>query len=413
MANPEQGGSIWRCAACGTVSVVTAPATRCPACGAGRHEREPPGGTLPPGVFGETHLVLRPSRGRVFGALTWAYAAVVIAGLVLIRWVGDDWWPVTLLLFSPRWLFLGPVAVLAVASGLSRRFGHWPLQASIGLVVAGPLMGFSLPIRPLWEALPAGGERVRVVTFNRGARPTRQEQLRDWLARERVDVVCLQESERSPEGTRRLLGDGWHVSREGSVASRFPIVGELPPYGERMDDHGRWPGKLERVRVRTPSGSEFLVASVHLPTVRFGLERFLDGDVAGLRLHSAWWGREMGRVLSALAEVEGVPMVVGGDFNMPSDDSTMAALRAHFRFAYEDSAWGYGYTKPTRLPWIRIDHVLAGPEWYAASARVGPDFGSDHLPLLAELVLVRPPRPAPTSSTGPVGTAVAAPGGRG
>jgi endonuclease/exonuclease/phosphatase family metal-dependent hydrolase len=104
-------------------------------------------------------------------------------------------------------------------------------------------------------------------------------------------------------------------------------------------------------------------------------------------MHAAWWGREIERMLSALAEAHDLPMVVGGDFNMPSDDSTMAALRANFRFAFEDAGWGYGYTRPARLPWVRIDHILAGPEWYAVACRVGPDFGSDHLPVFAELEL--------------------------
>jgi vancomycin resistance protein VanJ len=84
--------------------------------------------------------------------------------------------------------------------------------------------------------------------------------------------------------------------------------------------------------------------------------------------------------------------VMAGDFNMPADDSTMASLRSLFRFAFEDAGWGYGYTRPSAAPWFRIDHVVTSPEWRVARCRVGPDFGSDHLPLIAELVLPTAPR---------------------
>jgi endonuclease/exonuclease/phosphatase (EEP) superfamily protein YafD len=123
----------------------------------------------------------------------------------------------------------------------------------------------------------------------------------------------------------------------------------------------------------------------------------MRGDVRGLTLHVAWWGSEMSRVLSLLSRSSDLPMVVGGDFNMPSDDSTMAALRNYFRFAFEEAGWGYGYTRPAEYPWVRIDHLLSSPEWSVTRCRVGPDLGSDHLPVIAEFVL--PPAESPTGAT--------------
>ena len=92
-------------------------------------------------------------------AVSWLYAALVLVTLGMIRVVGDDWWVVDVLLLMPRWLFLGPVALLAAVSGWRRCFGHWALQAAIALVVA---LGFAslvksrmlsrrlgLPINPL------------------------------------------------------------------------------------------------------------------------------------------------------------------------------------------------------------------------------------------------------------------------
>ena len=330
---------------------------------------------------------------------TWAYAVLVFALLVLIRWVGKSWWGVAPLLFLPRWVFLLPIIGLAVASGWRRSPWHWAVQGATALVVAGPLMGLSLPLSQLWTHPQSGGFKVRVVTFNMGAGPIDSDALRAWLARQSVDVVCLQEGSRLNVETQILLGDGWHVSRDGSIASRWPIVWELSRYPDAFDYLERWTGKLELVQIRTPSGVDFAAASVHLPTLRYGLNRFLAGDVAAGRLHLEWWGNEISRMLSAVATSNDLPLILAGDFNMPSDDSTMAGLRAHFHFAFEEAGWGYGYTRPARLPWVRIDHVLAGPEWSATVCRVGPDFGSDHLPLFAELVLTAPAPPVAIDPT--------------
>jgi endonuclease/exonuclease/phosphatase (EEP) superfamily protein YafD len=144
---------------------------------------------------------------------------------------------------------------------------------------------------------------------------------------------------------------------------------------------------LIRARIQAAPGVEFALASVHMPTLRFGFYRFLNQDADGLKEHVAWWDRQLGRLRAGLAELRGVPLLVGGDFNVPPDQSSMAALGAQFRFAFEDAGWGYGYTRPTRYPWFRIDHLLASPEWVFTRCWVGPNVGSDHLPLIAEAVL--------------------------
>ena len=339
-------------------------------------------------------VVIRPPRGRAVGIASWAHAAVVLVVLWLIRWVGDAWWGTTFLLFMPRWLFLLPLLVLAPAAGISRCFRHWVVQTAAALVVAGPLMQASLPLPRLFESRPPG-DLIRVATFNLGTEQVDFPALNRWLTSQRVDVICFQEGRlRLQKVFPELLGPGWFLNRERTIASRFPIIAELEPLKDESTSEGRYAAVLERARLRLASGREIAVASAHLPTIRPGFERLLARDIQGLVLHVAWWGREMGRVLSMLAQASDVPMVVGGDFNMPSDDSTMAALRTSFRFAFEEAGWGYGYTRPAFHPWMRIDHLLTSPEWYVTRCQVGPDLGSDHLPLVADVLLPRVAEPA-------------------
>jgi endonuclease/exonuclease/phosphatase (EEP) superfamily protein YafD len=373
--------------------------THCLGCGAKRPRDAPLIAPAETGGGGAS-IVIQPARGRGLLIASGVYAGVVLLMLALIRWVGDSWWGVTPLLFAPRWVFLVPVAVLAAVSGVRRCFGHWALQGATALVAAGPLMGLSLPVGTLFADAPAG-QRVRVATFNMSMDPIDVAGLIRWIEREKIDLLCFQEGRRDDPSLRAFLdGGGWHVSRKRGIASRFPIVEELPEYSAPSDTDKRYAAKLERVRLRTPSGAEFVAATVHLPTIRWGLIRLLsDADTAAIPRHNAWWGREVSRVLTELARTGGLPLLAGGDFNMPPDDSTMAALRRSHLFAFDEAGWGYGYTRPARPPWVRIDHVLASPEWQVTACRVGPDLGSDHLPVLAEAVL--PPAPAKAAPPSP------------
>lgn len=350
--------------------------------------------------MGETVRFRGTFRGRVASAsaiATWAWAIVVLLDLFLIRWVADRWWGVAILLFMPRWLFLAPLPFLLLASGWGGRPRHWILQAVVALVVAGPLMRINLPISQAWDR-PADGTRVRVLTINRGEHSFDGDRLIRLIEEERIDLVCFQEGFPYAVGSRKVedyfASGGWHRDREHYVASRYPIVDELPPLSDDFRPKGRFPAHMSGVRVRAAPAVEFGVVSVHMPTLRRGFYRLRRHDVEGMKQHLAWWDRELGRVLEGLAGIGPVPLLIGGDFNVPPDHASMAALGGFFRFAFEDAGWGYGYTRPSSWPWFRIDHILGSPEWAFTRCRVGPDLGSDHLPLIAEAVL----RPAASPS---------------
>lgn len=378
---PTTPAAYWRCPACDTPNPAAPYVTTCLGCGKPRPRSAVGAAADAPFIPSST-----PAWGKAVWALSWAYAGVVLAALGLIRWVGDGWWGVTLLLFMPRWAFLAPLAPLAAASGLARGYRHWAVQGATALVVAGPLMAVSLPVASLWSS-PPPGLPVRVVTFNMGQSPIDVPAFGRWVSDVGADVVFMQEGRRDDPRLVAFLAHGWHLNRLKSIATRFPIVADLESLPQAYESEERYSSAVDRVRVKTQNGTEFVLVSVHLPTLRLGLQRALRGDAAGLKLHAEWWGREMGRTLSLLARDADSPMIVGGDFNMPDDDATMAALRSSFRFAFEEAGWGYGYTRPANYPWVRIDHLLCGPEWSVSWCRRGPHLGSDHLPLAAEFVL--------------------------
>jgi endonuclease/exonuclease/phosphatase family metal-dependent hydrolase len=407
-------GEAWHCEECGLSQPSHAARASCAHCGADRVRVQAeadarrasaakPGERPLPGDARPLALVLIAGASWV---ATWAWACVVLAVLLLIRWVGDGWWGVTVLLFLPRWLFLAPFPFLVLASGLGMRPRYWILQAVVALVIAGPLMLASLPVHRLW-APPVSGTRVRIMTYNMGASTIDDERLIRMIDQEKIDLICFQEgnTEQSPALQNYLDSQGWYRDRKRRyLASRYPIIAELPPLPSEPSTDDLHQVILIRARVRAAPGVEFGLASVHMPTLRFGLYRFFEHDVDGLRKHIAWWDHQLERLVGGLSEMRDIPFLVGGDFNVPSDHAGMAALGASLRFAHEDAGWGYGYTRPTRSPWFRIDHILGTPEWVFTRCWVGPDFGSDHLPLIADAVLPAPfPSPAATEHRSPNG----------
>ena len=324
-----------------------------------------------------------PSRSRrglstVFVLTTWAYALAVLATLALIRLIGEQWWPVTLLLFCPRPVYLAPAVPLALVSVLARRYRMLATQAAIALATAVPLMDFR--VDALWQAHePAPGPRVRVLTLNQHNYRTRARDLIRLIQRHQVDVVCLQETAFDPL-LEEFWREGWYRDQGKCIASRFPIVRQYPPLTAAYGDP-----TLDLVRLRAHDGLEFVVASVHGPTMRPGFEAILKADVAGLRRTIAERRVAMDDLTSRLEEFGDVPMLLAGDFNTPADSSLLDTLRDHFEVGVERAGCGYGYTWPAVLPSLRIDHILANRYGTFTFCRVGPEVGSDHLPVIAEV----------------------------
>ena len=93
---------------------------------------------------------------------SWLYAGVVLIALIAVRLGADRWWPATLLMFGPRWLFVYPMVLfIPIAIVLSRR-ALWPLGISLA-VILGPLMGLCLPWRLLISPTPTQ-QTIRVLS---------------------------------------------------------------------------------------------------------------------------------------------------------------------------------------------------------------------------------------------------------
>jgi vancomycin resistance protein VanJ len=363
---------------------------------------------------GDRHLYSYPiSRveriaTRTLTILTWGYLAAVCSIAVVMWTLGDRWWIATILLFMGRWIFLVPLALLIPAAILVRRRLVGVLVLG-GLVVAGPVMGARTGWRTLLPAAPPNGFPLRVVSFNADAGRLLAINLPIVLVDWKPDVVALQECGEELVRAVRAVPGWYHHSANGlCFLSRYPIRDSsvmdraaLEVVHKSSAQIGG-SGAVVRYVIATPSG-DVQVTNLHLETPRKGIDGLADFDVDRLRENTRLRDIESDlarRWVDEGAAKRTAPVLVAGDFNTTVESRI---FQTHWSDGLEDAfsrvGRGLGMTKYNGWIRVRIDHVLAGPQWYVRRTEIGYDVGSDHRPLIVDLVL--PARSSPGRDSTP------------
>ena len=166
------------------------------------------------------------------------------------------------------------------------------------------------------------------------------------------------------------------------LASRHPIR-----RADRLgDDSTGERGSVMRYELDTPAGA-VTVFNLHLATPRKGLGALVSFDQQGLdeiRANSELRWRQSESVAAEAGRVAG-PVLLVGDFNTPPESAIFRRVWSGYADAFSDAGWGWGYTFRTRRTAVRIDHVLVGGGGWATKCWVGPDVGSPHRPVLADV----------------------------
>lgn len=310
--------------------------------------------------------------GQGVSGLTWlgsvAFLALAVAhglsgdGVLVLVWLHTATW----------WLPLGVIPFVGVAL-----FRRRPLQAVPGATVLALWVVFNRPPAPP-EALPSG-KALRVVSANAlMVNPTPGELVAEVLSYE-PDVVVFQEF--TPDIQAAIEGvptvpharehPAWHSFGVG-IYSRYPITSErLVRIGD-VD----WQRAVLDVEGRSVE-----VWNVHtLPP--------FHGEN-----HQAWLG-QVAAIAAQAKKVEG-PLVVAGDFNLTRHHQGYRDLTASMRDAHRDCGRWVASTWPVNgyffrwAPRVRLDHVFLGGGVRCAAIREGTGPGSDHRPVVADLVLPR------------------------
>ena len=315
----------------------------------------------------------------------WVVTALAAGPMLLVAasYLGNlAWWLDLWSHFRPH---LGVALLVATLAQLAAR-PRWPAAAwGAGAVLAlGPALPYLLPYR---ADRPAA---VTLVHANLGQDGLDAAAFAAWLNADPPDLLLLQEATeanladlRPRLGGYNLLvkeprGDtrGVAALARGGTATTAIILRPTPDSERPMIqidlDVAGVPTSILSFSAKRPAMSE-----------NYAMQR------DGLRAAAGW---------ARVQRVAGRSPVVVGDFNATEQGALVRAFAAETGLSGARRGRGPAGTWPARLPAplrIGIDSLFYGPRLDAASFAVGPDVGSDHLPLRAGLT------PAP--ATGPAG----------
>jgi endonuclease/exonuclease/phosphatase (EEP) superfamily protein YafD len=321
----------------------------------------------------------RGKAAPAVGLLSWLYLAAALYIALLLWAAPESWWLATFLRYSPSWVWALPAAGLVPAALVLRRRSLLPVLAGL-VVVVGPVMGFCLPWR-CWFAAPSA-PALRVLTCNLDGDAANVAAFSRLVAESGPDIVALQES---PDRKSIRWPEGWHFGRQTAgvvLASRFDIH-EV----DHFDFLGLGMGGEAFVNELTTPEGKFSFVNIHLPTLREGIAAVEESALDGVgRLQEVSEKQRDATDLTRGAVDRAVgPLLIAGDLNMPTTSAVYRHYWSPYTNAFSVAGLGFGYSKYTSWHGVRIDHVLAGPGWRFRRCWVGPDVGSDHRPVFADV----------------------------
>lgn len=326
--------------------------------------------------------------------------------VAFVVWLVAPWSLVGLLVWSDRpyvpdllsHFLLHAAAGCLMVGALLTAFRRWRSGMNLFLVGVVIAAGWRLSApAPSGGPAPAG-RVIRLVEYNgRGESSRHDNEAMKWARDQNADLVVLIEPafgllddypflrQEYPYLVEPSAGLMWEVI----VLSRFPA--EVRAIAEYSEENKFSFAARRSLVVRPPGVEPFLLTAMHPPSPRTMAtwRRSLEGVVL------------TGGILRAWREQTGMEVIVAGDFN-----STPVG-RLHRLFARESGLRGWspmvgGGTWPASLPpWlsIPIDRVWTSDGITVRSMLVGPQFRSDHRPIVCEIVMPSQPEQTPSNST--------------
>ncbi len=334
-------------------------------------------------VAGVVERLPSPTVRTVFLGLVATGAAMVVA-VSIIGLLGRFFW-VFDLASHYRLQYAGLLALAAVAAAAAR-------SVAVAVPVGLACLVHLIPLVPLVvdsTQPPGPGPELRVVQFNARIGNPAVEEAAAWLNEQEADLLVIQEAD---QGWARVLDDrlvgvrrldsGRSTVREDSFGMVVYAADGLDvPVVEVADVTTDWsvPIYLLEVDLDRPDGSTLQVIAIHtLPPISSG--------------HAETADRQFEWAADTVNDHDG-PRLIVGDLNATRWSAPFRGLVD--RTGLRDSADGFGLrgTWPSALAvtgMIGIDHVLVSDEIRVDDRRVGPDLGSDHRPVVADLTVTIP-----------------------
>ena len=222
------------------------------------------------------------------------------------------------------------------------------------------------------------GKPLRLMTWNVLTDNPRQRDVLEHALAADADILCLVE-----------VDDTWHKSLE-PLRTRYPHRVEVLNEGNfGIACYTRLPLKSSEVRRFTRWRLPVVLLNLdHLgrPLTFIGMHP--EPPVGGTNANE--WQQQLSGIATLVAGLSS-EVIVAGDFNATPWCEGMRLLREKggLEFRSVDPVWPptWGRHLPMMIP---IDHVLVKPGLIIQKRTLGPELGSDHCPVLVEIVRATP-----------------------
>ena len=297
-----------------------------------------------------------------------ARVAALVGCFPILGWLGASYW--LLDLFNHFQVQYAVFLTIALAVLLAMK--SFRLAALVGVFLLVPL----IRLAPCFIGGSGGTPEatLRIATFNVLTANNHYDDAVKWIRETDPDVVFLPEVDEVWASALSPLEDSHpHVIEhivEGNFG--FALYSKLPIVSQEIIPCGRMELPLLKLRLQGPKG-EFTLFGAHPvpPTTEF-------------------WSDERNAFLQTLANEaakETLPIIAVGDFNATRWSQGMKPL---WNAGLLDSATGHGagstWMRGSYLLAVPIDHVLfRGPGIACTKRWIGPDLGSDHRAVVAEI----------------------------
>jgi len=314
---------------------------------------------------------------------------------LLLRTISDDrLWPIALLGNFIPWLLL-PIFCLPILGFLVIKSKKFAISSSIASLI---LLGWlhinywspeNAPISP-------SATTLNVMSLNVSWHSTPPETLVTFIKTQNPDLVLLQEITynhiRDSFPKLKTLYPEQAYTRHVCILSKYPIR-----FSENLNLAGH-KQLQQRAIIQLPE-QEIVVYNVQTTSPWIRPERILPF----LTIPTYQYGDRTAEITDLVQRIqqETLPAIAAGDFNLTDQTEDYQQLQTIMTDAFKTSGFGLGSTWPYGFPlkhflkttdWklnyplFRIDYIWYSPHFGSRNSQVLPSTGSEHLPVMTELV---------------------------
>lgn len=314
-------------------------------------------------------------------SLYFFYFSVLLTTLCSVMPWSTSWSLIEMpLLFAPRWwtfLLLLPVTLITPSKFISQ----WKSMLLAFFAVSFFYFGFHLP-NNIFSA-KTEEQPLPIMSINLGGGVANPELIKQLIVDEQLVLIAFQETPKRE--AKKIVPQGWdlHCIGQMCLASAYKIMFLNSQSRKILGGWGHF-GLLYQVQINE---RKINIMNLHLETPRKGFEDF---QLSKLNLDAIFKNTEQRYIESSIISswVENKrPLIILGDFNMTIESAIYREEFGEYKNAFNEAGFGFGFTKYMRYLGVRIDHILTDESFNIIEAKTGSNVGSDHVPILATVML--------------------------